>query len=366
VDARLCAVGCGIMFPAWAELKPEPKSPPAPTQWVEQATDVIDADFPRFDQLPKHLSIDSLTQQELDELRKALYEWAIKTRELSNAESIAQAGRSLARGELTREKYDVIVARQKTTNYFWGCWNFLYKKINGKQQPLPVGFKVFVPIRGYTASALKVNGVIRHGFDISAENTINSSAAFWLDTQRPLAAAVQGLDFSRWYDKRMYEIYELQEASAAKNFLLAAFGEFVPEKEWGKYKKDKVPNGVQIDKTQTQCSLIATSCRVYSFKVDRLKWTNQFDGGIPRNHTKFAAYELVKSQGVNDEFALEDTCPGSNWGAFQKAGPGISRGFGQTISRYYENWINTPFLIKRSTKDAATVADQLKPFVKVP
>jgi hypothetical protein len=51
---------------AWAEEKPDPKSPPAPTQWVEQATDVIDTDFPRFDQLPKHLSINSLTICNLD------------------------------------------------------------------------------------------------------------------------------------------------------------------------------------------------------------------------------------------------------------------------------------------------------------
>lgn len=162
----------------------------------------------------------------------------------------------------------------------------------------------------------------------------------------------------------MYEIAESQKDGKGQNFVLAAYGDLVPEKEWGKYKKDKVPHGVQIDKTQTQCSLIATSCRVYSFKVDRLKWTSQFVG-TPRNRTSSAAYELAKSQDVNDEFALEDTCPGSNWGAFQKAGPGISRGFGQTISRYYENWVNTPFLIKKSTKDAATVADQLKPFIKV-
>jgi hypothetical protein len=150
-----------LCCPTWAELKPEPKSPPAPTQWVEQATDVIDADFPRFDQLPKQLSIDSLTQQELDELRKALYEWAIKTREIDNAIQIEQYNRSLGIGEMTREKYDLAVSNRKTTNYFWGCWSFLYKKINGKQQPLPAGFKLFVPGGRYTASALKVNGVIR-------------------------------------------------------------------------------------------------------------------------------------------------------------------------------------------------------------
>lgn len=222
------------------------------TVLVEKSTEEIPIPFPTKDNLPRTISFDALTDQEVQMIRQDIYNHPQFAEE--------RAGKV----DLTRPN----------------CMQWMFKKDIGKNAWVPIGFFV-----NGNRGLLNINGKLRK---------LNFAINFNPDSGNP--GLEGGLDVWAFHYFKNYsdlaENYEKSSAVAMKNYL---------DNRNGKLWTIELNNQILgVANKKMQCSLMDAKCRRYVTTLQSIEWYSS----LPDKRVT-----LPISGGDGFQIAIEDMCP---------------------------------------------------------
>jgi hypothetical protein len=223
-----------------------------PTILVEKSTEEISIPFPTRDNLPRTISFDALTEQEVQMIRQDIYNHPQFAEE--------RAGKV----DLTRPN----------------CMQWMFKKGLGKNFWQPIGFFV-----NGAHGLLNVNGKLRSLY-----------FAIDLNPDQPNPGMAGGASARAFSPFTNY-------SDVVKNFELMSFkdeGDFLQQVNAKFWTLGLRNQKLIIEQKKTNCSLIDAKCRRYVAKMESLEWRSVQAG-------KRVTLPIRGGDGL--EIAVEDMCP---------------------------------------------------------
>jgi hypothetical protein len=259
------------------------------TVLVEKSTEEIPIPFPSIDNLPRTISFDSLTDQEVQMIRQDIY----------NHPQFAEE--RVGKVNLTRPN----------------CMQWMFKKGAPKGGWQPIGFFI-----NGDQGLLNINGKLRilnYAIDVNPESGnpgLEGGLSVW------------SLHFFKNYSERA-ENYEKSSGIAMHNYLKNRDGKF-----WtiGMNNKKLV-----VANKKMQCSLMNAKCRRYVATMQNIQWRT-----VLQDQDKWVTLPISRGDGF--EIAIEDMCPWRRTGLVETNFR--SRIWGEQSGVVWHGFPRNPSLIK--------------------
>ena len=282
------------------------------TRLVEQTTELVPTPMPTLATLPKTLSIDALTAEEIRSLQQGIYDSLPVQTEPKHRPGSAE------------------------------CMQWLYKRNKNQTQLQAIGLNFRL-----NKSVIKINGKLRRAsmdWSIDSDSDQNFFGSYEIPGKRPGGGGVSVYQF-----KELDSIKQLiDEAESTRLFSI--------DFDKNKLGADTVSlrlgsrDSVVVSKKELRCTHLAADCRQYTVGINRLLWLR------PTVEKDQLNYEIPIDQSASNiaELVIEDMCPFSRNAMVQ--GALNTRGSGELAG------------IKRhgikSFLDIKSMRDVLRPFVK--
>lgn len=276
---------------AWLTLGPFTVLAQAPTEIVLSSKEPIAAPFPSADNLPKTISFDTLTEAEIQQIRK-----------------------------------DIVVAASPPERIADNCMQWIFVRNGKKDTWRPVG-----AVAAGSRGIVKMNGAFRHtmfGLDMEYQSGFMGRQS---PSKEPGGGGVSVQSFT---SKKTFAHFLVERDSDDMEWFEIHVGKSSPSLRTLSYG---VRNGIVVETQKMQCSYLKATCRRYSFPLRTARWA-----GYPNKILQ--EQEFGVTPGLNLEMGIEDMCPYDRGAMLEHTINTRIEGKGGAIRKY--GFPNNPKLIE--------------------